>query len=241
MESVSYITAFTAGLLSIASPCVWPLIPSYVSFITGRSLEELTAADRSWHAWVASIVPAIGFVIGFGLIFVLLGASATVLGQWLGEAQFALRKIGGALIIAFGLHELGWLKLPVVDRERRWQLTAKPWGICGSFLVGMVFALGWSPCIGPILAAILLHASSSASVQQGVMLLAIYSLGLGMPFLIAALLLDRFLVTAQWMRQHARVVSIVSGSFLIVVGLLIATDLFARLTGYLAALFPAPR
>lgn len=232
-DSVGLLVAFSAGILSFLSPCVLPLVPSYVGFLTGMSLEDANADKRR------VFVHALLFVLGFTLIFVLLGATATALGRALKAQQVWLTRGGGVLIILFGLYCLGWLKLPALQGEKRVHLQDKPVGYLGSVLVGMAFAAGWTPCIGPILGGILSLASTSGDVQRGTSLLLGYSAGLALPFLAAALAVDRFIAWFKRFRTYLPWVMRISGAMLVVVGLLMVTGEFTRLAAFLQAITPA--
>lgn len=231
-SSVGFIVAFTAGLLSFLSPCVLPLIPSYVTFITGMSLDDVALAKRR------TFVHALLFVLGFSIIFLALGAGATALGATLRFERRWLSRVGGALIIVFGLYLLGVLKIGAFMRERRVHLADKPLGYFGTLLVGMTFGAGWTPCIGPILSAILVYTSSEADLARGMGLLSAYSLGLAVPFLAAALAIDKFISVVKAMRRHLVWVSRASGALLVAVGLLMVTDRFTILASYLQSLTP---
>lgn len=230
--TLGIVVAFLAGLLSFLSPCVLPLVPSYVGFLTGMTLPEMSRRRR------ATLVHALLFVGGFSLIFILLGASATALGRALNYYQVWLQRIGGGLIILFGLLCLGAFRIGLLSQERRLQLDRKPVGYLGSALVGMAFAAGWTPCIGPVLGGILGLAATSADVSRGMLLLGVYSAGLALPFLIAALALDSFLEWFQRFRRFLPWVMRVSGVMLIVVGVLLVTGEFTRLAGWLQSLTP---
>jgi cytochrome c-type biogenesis protein len=232
-DSVGLPLAFFAGLLSFLSPCVLPLIPSYVSFITGLSLDDVGA-----RRWVA-LSHAVMFVLGFTVIFVLLGASATALGALLNYHRVWLERVGGLLIIVFGLYLLGVLRWGALARERRVQLRDKPVGYLGSALVGLAFGAGWSPCIGPILGAVLTYTSATATVGRGIVLLLAYSLGLGVPFLLAALAIDGFLAWFQRFRRVIPLVTRVAGAVLVVVGVLLASGYYTVMAGWLSGLTPA--
>ncbi len=236
-ESVSYLVAFSAGVLSFVSPCVLPLIPAYISFITGLSLTELTKGGKSSTLRKDTMLNSLSFIAGFSAIFVVLGISASLLGQFLLDYQWVLSKVGGVLIIIFGLFISGLLKLDFLYREKRIHLHAKPAGYLGSLLVGATFALGWTPCVGPILSAILLYASSSQSVFSAVALLGVYSLGLGIPFFLSSLALNSFLAYFDRARKYIKAISVLSGVFLIVIGVLILTDSFRRVSNYIMYLF----
>jgi cytochrome c-type biogenesis protein len=237
MDNVSLFAAFSAGLLSFLSPCILPLIPAYLSFVSGVSLGEMgkEAFHRKSSARVLS--NALFFVLGFSFVFVSLGASATFLGKFLLAELGILRRIAGALVILFGLHMLGIFRVGFLDQERRYHQRKKSLGLFGSFLVGLAFALGWTPCIGPILATILFLASTKETVGQGIWLLAVYSAGLGIPFLLAALAIDRFFQVSSAFKRHFRAIEIASGLLLIGVGVLILTDDLTRITTYLLRLF----
>lgn len=231
-ESVGLPLAFLAGLLSFLSPCVLPLIPSYVSFITGLSLDDVSS-----RRWVA-LSHALMFVLGFTIIFVLLGASATALGTLLTAQRVWLERIGGALIVVFGLYLLGAFQWGPLARERRFHIQDKPVGYLGSVLVGIAFGAGWSPCIGPILGAVLTYTSATATLGQGIVLLLAYSLGLGLPFILAALAIDRFLGWFQRYRRFIPLVTRIAGLVLVVFGVLLAAGYFTWLAGKLSGLTP---
>ena len=231
--SLGLVVAFAAGLLSFLSPCVLPLVPSYVGFLTGMTLDETTARRR------VALAHALLFVGGFSLVFVLLGASATALGGALRHYQVWLQRAGGVIIIAFGLVCLGVFKAGWLEQERRLQLQHKPVGFLGSAIVGMAFAFGWTPCIGPVLGAILGLAATSADVSRGMLLLGVYSAGLAVPFLAAAFALEAFLDWFQRFRQYLPWVMRASGVLLVFVGLLLVSGEFTRLAGWLQGLTPA--
>ncbi len=224
--------AFAAGLLSFLSPCVLPLVPSYIGFLTGMSLPELSGRRR------AAFGHALLFVFGFSLVFVLLGASATALGRALNYYQLWLQRVGGVLIIGFGLVCLGVIAPGILRQERRVQVDRKPVGYLGSALVGMAFAAGWTPCIGPVLGAILGLAATSNDLSRGMLLLGSYSAGLAVPFLVAAVALDSFLGWFQRFRRFLPWVMRLSGAMLVIVGLLMVTGEFTRLAGWLQQFTP---
>jgi cytochrome c-type biogenesis protein len=231
--TLGLLVAFAAGMLSFLSPCVLPLVPSYIGFLTGMSLPEMSDRRR------AALGHALLFVLGFSLVFILLGASATALGRALKYYQQWLQRIGGVLIIAFGLVCLGVIRWQALSQERRVQVEHKPVGYLGSALVGMAFGAGWTPCIGPVLGAILGLAATSQDLSRGMLLLAAYSAGLAVPFLIAAVALDSFLQWFQGFRRYLPWVMRVSGALLIFVGILMVTGEFTRLAGWLQAFTPA--
>jgi cytochrome c-type biogenesis protein len=230
--ALGVLVAFAAGLLSFLSPCVLPLVPSYIGFLTGMTLPEMSGRRR------AALLHAVLFVGGFSLIFILLGASATALGRALNYYQVWLQRIGGVLIILFGLLCLGAFRSGLFSQEWRLQLDRKPVGYLGSALVGMAFAAGWTPCIGPVLGGILGLAATSADVSRGMLLLAVYSAGLALPFLIAAVAMDRFLDWFQRFRRFLPWVMRISGAILVLVGVLLVTGEFTRLAGWLQGLTP---
>ncbi len=229
---LTFAVAFTAGLLSFLSPCVLPLIPSYVGFLTGLTLEELDVRRGT------ALVHALWFVAGFSIIFVALGATASALGVLLLQSQVWLARVGGIVVVLFGLYLLGVLRPGFLMRERKLQLARKPLGYVGSTFVGMTFGAAWTPCIGPILGAILTLAAAQASVAHGSVLLAVYSLGLAIPFVVTALLLDRFLVWFRRFRPYLAWVERITGILLILLGLLLLTDRFTLIAGWLQGLTP---
>lgn len=231
--SLSLGLAFVAGLVSFLSPCVLPLVPSYVTFVTGMTLDELTANGRH-AARRRAALHALLFVLGFALVFVALGATATALGATLRRALPLLQQIGGVVIAAFGLSMLGVLRLPSLMRERRVHLASKPAGLAGSLLVGVAFGAGWTPCIGPVLATILLYAGMEATMMRGMMLLTAYSIGLGIPFLVAAVGLNWYLVGARRVMRWLRPLELGAGALLVVMGVLLFTGKFTMLSSVLA-------
>lgn len=231
MNDVSYPLAFVAGLLSFLSPCVLPLVPAYLSFVTGLSLEEIVARNRTSQV----LKRTIAFIAGFSVIFVALGASSSFIGSFFLRFQEYLRIGGGILIIVFGLFISGILKLDFLMRERRYHFTQGPAGYVGVFIVGMGFSAGWTPCIGPILGTILIYAGSHAEATYGMKLLAVYSLGLAIPFIISALAMNYVLSFIKGIhRNFMRAVMLVSGFILILFGMLMLTNMLGQLSG----LFP---
>jgi cytochrome c-type biogenesis protein len=224
--------AFSAGLLSFLSPCVLPLVPSYIGFLTGMSLEEMSTRRRM------ALLHASLFILGFTLVFMVFGASATALGRVLKYHEVWLQRVGGVLIIAFGLVCLGVLRVGFLQQDRRLHLRDKPLGYLGSVFVGMAFAAGWTPCIGPILGGIYALAAASDSLGRGVVLLGAYSAGLAVPFLLAAWAVDEFLGWFQRFRRFLPWVMRVSGALLILVGVLLLSGQFTRLANWLQGLTP---
>ena len=237
-HEVSIPVAFLFGFLSFVSPCVLPLVPSYISFITGISFEELTSKDGSRELRKVILINSLMFILGFSTVFVSLGASASFAGELLRTYQDIIRKIGGIVIILLGIHIVGIINFRILQQDKRLHFfREKPAGILGSFLIGVGFAAGWTPCIGPILAAILMMAASYDTLFQGVFLLIVYSLGLAIPFFLTSIGITTFLKHFNRLKKHMRVVSIATGSLLIITGALIYFDYFAIFTGYLNSLF----
>ncbi len=246
MEAGTDITiwiAFSAGLLSFFSPCVLPLIPSYLTYISGLSFAELKDAEASSKVRLTVVLHSLAFIAGFSLVFITLGAIAGLASSsfqgGLREGLGIVQKVGGVLIFLFGIHLSGLFHFGVLLGEKRIQLRAKPAGFVGTILVGIAFAAGWTPCIGPILGAILaIAASSSGGIGQGVVLLSVYSAGLGVPFLISGLLFHSFLGFFNRFKRHIRIVEMVTGLLLMVAGVMLFFDMFGRITGYLYEFFP---
>ncbi len=230
MKDISFPLAFLAGVLSFLSPCVLPLVPAYVSFITGLSLDELKSAPRLSKAMGNTIA----FVLGFSTIFISLGASSSLIGGLFIKYQDYLRIAGGILTIVFGLFIAGFVKLDFLMKEKRFHLDKGPAGYAGAFLIGMSFAAGWTPCIGPILGTILIYASSQASASYGLKLLSVYSLGLAIPFILATLAVNVFLSYTKRIYRFMKWIMIVNGLILIAFGIMLLTNRM----GQLAGLFP---
>ncbi|HEX6589678.1 MAG TPA: cytochrome c biogenesis protein CcdA [Longimicrobiales bacterium] len=236
---LAYIVAFSAGLLSFLSPCVLPLIPSYATYVTGMSLDDLTqeGRDRSRQR-KAVLVHGSLFVLGFTLVFLALGAGSTFFGAMLRHYREWIERIGGIMLIVFGLWLLGVFRLAITRREWRFNFSNRPLGYLGSVLIGVAFGAGWTPCIGPVLAGILTMAATSETLAAGMGMLLFYSLGLAVPFLLAALLLDRFLIGYKSFRKYLPWVERVSGVLLIAVGILLLTGTFTILSGIMAQWTP---
>ena len=229
---VSVLVAMGAGLLSFLSPCVFPLIPSYLALVGGLSLEEIQDSAAHIKHRRQLLIRSVAFITGFSVIFISFGASATALGHLLFDYQLVIRKAGGLLVILFGLYIAGWLPLPFLMREKHFNLKEHPSGHLGAFLVGVTFAAAWIPCVGPILGSILVLASTSETAGQGILLLVAYSAGLAIPFLLSALLFDRFLLFFNRFKRLLPWVNRVSGLFLILVGVLLLTDYFTLLSTF---------
>jgi cytochrome c-type biogenesis protein len=224
MQEISLPLTFLAGVLSFFSPCVLPLLPSYVSFITGISFEDLTVGVDRKRVRYLTITNSIAFISGFSAVFIALGASSSAIGSFLFEYLDLLRIIGGVLIIIFGLFISGFLKLSFLMKDKKIHLSGKPAGYIGTFIIGVTFAAGWSPCIGPFLGTILLYASSKGSTVYGIKLLAVYSLGLAVPFFVSALAMNSFLSYSKKIARYMRVIMVVSGFLLVVFGIMLLTD-----------------
>lgn len=229
------LAAFVAGLASFLSPCVLPLVPGYISLISGASVDDLRS-EQSTNRMRTVMVNSITFILGFTVVFVMLGAAATSVGRLLREYKGLIGQIAGGIIIIFGLHLTGILKISALYADKRMHSVGAGKSAWGSFLVGFAFAFGWTPCIGPILAAILTIAASQRTVSKGIFLLGIYSLGLAVPFLLTSLGIDRFLAFYGRFRRHLHAVEVASGVLLIVIGALFVTRHFSVLQGYLGFL-----
>jgi len=233
LQQITLFAAFTAGLLSFVSPCVLPLVPSYISYITGLSLDQLSNATERRRLRKPILLNSLTFIAGFSTVFIAFGASASLIGQLLITYQDYVRKLGGVLIVIFGLYLLGALKLGFLSTEKRLHFQNRPAGYLGSFLIGIAFAAGWTPCVGPVLGTILLYASTTESMTNGVMLLTSYSLGLGLPLFITSLGVDSFLAYFRRVRAYLWGVSAVSGAFLVVVGVMIYANSLTVITSFL--------
>ena len=236
--TVGYFSAFLAGALSFVSPCVLPLIPGYISFISGVSMEELTDREKAGQHLSRVAINTIFFVVGFSIIFIALGASASYVGKWLFANIKIFNKVAGVLIFIFGLHVAGIFRIKALNYEKRFHAGSKKFGIWGSILIGMAFAFGWTPCIGPILGSILTMAANQATVSQGILLLVFYSAGLGIPFILTALLFNWLIGFFGFIKRHFRAVEIISGGLLMVIGVLIFFNLLQLMANYLLGLFP---
>ena len=237
---ISFAGAFGAGLLSFLSPCVLPLVPPYICFLGGVTLDQLTDPDTPDPSIMQRVfLSALLFVLGFSTIFVMLGATASTLGQFLADYLDTLAKLAGFVIVILGLHFLGALKIPFLYREARFQTAGQPAGLIGAYIVGLAFAFGWTPCVGPVLAAILFVAGSEDSVLYGTSLLGTYSAGLGVPFIFAALAVKPFLGFMQRIRHHMQIVERGIGVLLLATGVLFLTGSFSEIAYWLLEVFPS--
>ncbi len=230
--------AFLAGLLSFFSPCVLPLVPPYLAYMGGVSIAELRAEDGSRARWPV-LLAALAFVAGFSTVFVALGATASWIGQAVSGYLGVLSYIAGALIIVMGLHFLGVFRIPFLDRTARVGVAQKPAGLLGAYVIGLAFGFGWSPCVGPVLTAILLMAGASDSATEGARLLLIYSLGIGVPFLVAAGFAGAFMRWSARFRARLGLIEKAMGAFLVVAGVLIFSGQMATIAFWLIEIFPA--
>jgi len=240
MIEVTFAGAFIAGLLSFLSPCVLPLVPAYLSYISGVSVTELRQQENNSSSMRRhALIQSLWFIAGFSLVFIALGASATLLGQWMLSNMAILGKLAGAIIIVFGLHYTGIIRIPLLMMEARFDaggVNAKH-GI-GALILGSAFAFGWTPCIGPILGAILAVAGAQADMMHGILLLAAYSAGLAIPFLLAALATDSFLRWTQGFKSHFAFIEKLSGVLLITVGVMIFLGSFSIVSAWIIEWFP---
>jgi cytochrome c-type biogenesis protein len=236
MDNVSFLTAFAAGLISFLSPCVLPLVPGYISIISGFSLDQLKDEQQKSALRRALLINSVMFIIGFSITFMAEGASASWIGGVIASRMRLLYRLAGLIIIVFGVHLLGIVKINFLYQDKRFHNVAKPRGAVGALVLGLAFAFGWTPCIGPILAGILTMASTKETVSQGVLLLAVYSMGLGIPFLLTSLGLNQFLAFYGRFKRHFRAVEMASGALVIAVGVLILTNNLSRLAGWFSFL-----
>ncbi len=239
IADITILAAFAAGVVSFLSPCVLPLVPPYLSFLAGASLEELTENSADSIVRRRVIVSAIIFVLGFSTVFIILGATASFVGELLRSYLDPLAKVAGVIIIIMGLHFLGVFKLGFLNKDTRYQHTKRPRGMFGSYAIGVAFALGWTPCIGPVLGAILTVAASEDSVSQGAFLLAVYSAGLGVPFLASAYGINGFLRFMKRFRRHLGTMEKIMGGLLVLTGIMFLTGAMQRLSYMMLEWFPA--
>lgn len=234
IENVSIFIALSAGFISFLSPCILPLIPSYMAFITGISLEELSHEKNLKRVRKIVIINSLLFILGFSIIFIALGASATFIGKFLSRNIRWFEIVGGCVVILLGLHFIGIFRLKFLNREKKIHLKDKPLGFIGTVLVGMAFGAGWTPCVGPILGAILTMAATTQNIFKGMVLLAFYSVGLGLPFLISGLIIHKFFEYFKAVRKYFKVITAVGGILLIILGVLLITGYFSSISSYLS-------
>ncbi|TYC53084.1 cytochrome c biogenesis protein CcdA [Rhodobacterales bacterium] len=238
MLDVSLSAAFLAGLLSFVSPCVLPIVPPYLCYLAGVSVDELKGDAATARTGRRVVTAAIAFVLGFTVVFVALGATASVIGQSIARYYDILSYVAGTIIIVMGLHFLGVFRIGLLFREARVHVERKPAGLVGAFVMGLAFAFGWTPCVGPVLAAILFVAGSSDTTWQGAGLLAVYALGIGLPFILAAAFASRFLKLASRFRKHMGKVEKAMGALLVVTGVLFLTGQMSAIALWLLDTFP---
>lgn len=241
MTDVSIFYTFLAGLISFLSPCVLPLVPGYVSIVSGVSLEQLRSESRDETFIRTVMLNSVMFIIGFSITFVLMGAAATTLGQILATKKNLFGELAGLVLIVFGIHLTGLYRINLLYRDKRFNQLQKPRGLLGALVLGLAFAFGWSPCIGPILGAVLTIASTKETVGQGIFLLLIYSIGLGIPFFLTSLGLNKFLSFYSRFKQHFHTVELVSGVLVIAVGVLMVANKMTQLNAWFAFFKPFER
>ena len=237
MPDVTFYMAFAAGLISFLSPCVLPLVPGYITFISGVSFSEIKEKNES-KPYLSKekrtiLYSSIFFIIGFSLVFILLGATATWLGSFISSKMPILTKLAGLIIIFFGIYMLGLIRPRFLYREARFQINNKRFGYAGALLIGAAFAFGWTPCIGPILGSILVFAGTLEKVNQGIFLLATYSLGLGIPFLLTAIGIHWFWGFFSRIRKYLRILEVAGGAIMVILGVLIFTNKLVLIPGLL--------
>lgn len=231
-DNISFVLAFSAGLVSFLSPCVLPLIPAYVSYLTGTAVTEIGTMGQA-KSRLNLLYKSFGFVIGFTIIFVIMGASISSIGKLFAANQDIFRKVGGVLIIIFGLHTTGLFRIKQLYFEKRLLPFGKNTEGASSIFLGMAFATGWTPCIGPILSSILIYAGSMETIGKGVLLLLIYSVGLAVPFILTALAIESFSKYFKKFSGYLPVVSVISGILMIIMGILVFTNKLAILSRYM--------
>ena len=237
-SEISYLAAAGGGIASFLSPCVLPLVPAYLCLVAGTSLDELSNEEERRSNTLKVFTMALIFVLGFSTVFILLGAGASYINRLLIQHLDILAKIAGVVIILFGIHMMGLIRIPILYREARFNTITKPRGWLGAYVIGLAFGFGWTPCIGPILGSILAIAASDSSLKFGVGLLAVYALGLGVPFLLAALAINPFMRFMKNFRKYFRALEIGTGAILMATGLLIFTGQFQILAYWFLELFP---
>ena len=240
ISSIGIATAFAAGVVSFLSPCVLPLVPGYVSYVAGRTISpDGLTTETTFTAAVRTFGLSLCFVLGFSTVFVLLGASATAMSGLLRTHLYEANLIGGAIVIVFGLFTTGLVPMPWLDRDLRVHASPSSAGPWAAYLLGLAFAFGWTPCIGPVLGAILALSAANATAGSGTALLAVYSLGLGLPFILAALFMRGFMAKMKAMRRTGRVLKIMAGGVMVLMGIAMITGHLTRFAFWLLAIFPA--
>ncbi len=232
--AVSLLIATFAGLLSFLSPCVLPIVPPYLAYMGGSSIEEMSEGRNR-----GVILKAVFFVLGLSTVFMFLGFAASAFGQLILSYQDIMAKVSGVVIILFGLHFLGIFKIPFLYREARFDAGDRGGSNIGAYVLGLAFAFGWTPCIGPILGTILSLAAQEGSVQRGTIMLAFYAIGLGIPFILAAVFMNRFVKTMDKLKKHMQLIEYLMGGLLVVIGVLLLTGLFTEMSYWLLETFPS--
>ena len=237
MLEISILSAFVAGILSFVSPCILPLVPVYISMMSSKTIYKRSSIKFSERLYL--FLNSIFFVIGFSVVFILLGSTATLVGQALRNHISIIGRIGGVILIVFGLHYIGLFNIPFLNIEKKFRLPASlKSGYLGSFVIGVIFSFGWVPCVGMILSAILLLASRQETLLRGVFLLGAYSLGLGIPFILSGIFISFFSNFIRRANKHLNIVSIISGIFLIAIGIIFVTDSMVSIMSYLLRYMP---
>jgi len=236
---VTHIGAFLAGLLSFASPCVLPLVPPYLCFLAGVSFDEMSRAQAGGATMRRLTLSAAAFVLGFATVFIALGATATTVSGWLAQYGRELAVVAGIVIVLFGLHMIGLFRIGLLMREARFQVARRPVGLAGAYAIGLAFAFGWTPCVGPVLAGVLAVAGAKSTALEGAVLLAAYTAGMGLPFLAASIMSGPFLAFMHRFRRHLGTVEKIMGGLLVVTGAMIATGSFEAVGFWLLEAFPA--
>jgi cytochrome c-type biogenesis protein len=238
MVDVTVLAAFLAGIISFVSPCVLPIVPGYLSFITGLSLDEMQGSGERRRMLKGVVANMLAFIAGFSVVFISLGATATFVGRLVFDYKEFLARNLAVLVIIFGLHFMRVVDIPFLNYEKRFHSQSRRLGVLGSFLIGLTFAFGWTPCIGPILASILFVAGSKESISQGIFLLTVYSLGLGIPFFLAGIAFNLFVGVSSKIKRHFKAVEITGGVLLLVVGFLLLNNYLEIISGTLMQYFP---
>ncbi len=233
LDKLPFLAAILAGILTFLSPCILPLIPAYITLVGGFALEDVLIHKNLKDARATLIIHTVMFGLGFGTVFTLFGLTASALGQTLSAYQTPIRIVGGALMILFGLHLTGAFKIMPLYREFRLRVNDKPPGLLGSFTMGIVFAAGWTPCVGPVLSTILIYSATQETMLKGALLLAAYSLGIGIPFIIASAFLGQFAGFLKKIKPYYATIELASGALLVILGLLLITNKFVYLIGLL--------